>query len=138
MPKAIEKEESGTLGMAFKRLMKNKKYLAGVVAQFFYVGAQIGVWSYTIRYVMEALNLNESDASDYYMHAILLFAVSRFVFTAIMKFIHPSLLLALSALAAIICTLITIYGDGLTGGHCFGGHFWFHVFNVSYHLCTGS
>jgi FHS family L-fucose permease-like MFS transporter len=115
MPKAMEKKESGSLAMAFNRLLKNKKYLAGVVAQFFYVGAQIGVWSFTIRYVMEALNLNESDASDYYMHAILLFAVSRFVFTAIMKFIQPSLLLAISALAAIICSFVTIYGDGMTG-----------------------
>ena len=89
--------------------------MTGVVAQFFYVGAQIGVWSFTIRYVMEALDVNESAASDYYMLSLVLFAGSRFVFTALMKFIQPSLLLAISAVGAVICSLIAIYGDGLTG-----------------------
>lgn len=115
MPKAMDNEEKGTLMPAFKRLLNNKKYVAGVVAQFFYVGAQIGVWSFTIRYVMEALRLNESDASDYYMMAIVLFAGSRFVFTALMKYIQPSLLLAISAFAAIVCSSIAIYGEGMTG-----------------------
>ena len=87
----------------------------GVVAQFFYMGAQIGVWSFTIRYVMGALDLNESEASDYYLVSLVLFAASRFIFTALMKYIQPSLLLAISALGAMICTLIAIYGDGMTG-----------------------
>jgi FHS family L-fucose permease-like MFS transporter len=115
MPKAIEAKEEGLLGPAFKRLLNNKRYLLGVVAQFFYVGAQIGVWSFTIRYVMAALDLNESEASDYYLMSLVLFAGSRFVFTALMKYIQPPLLLTLSALGAMISTLIAIYGDGMTG-----------------------
>lgn len=87
----------------------------GVVAQFFYVGAQIGVWSFTIRYIMSALDLNEADASDYYLLSLVLFATSRFVFTALMKFIQAPLLLAFSALAAIICSLTVIYSGGMTG-----------------------
>ncbi|HLW20076.1 MAG TPA: L-fucose:H+ symporter permease, partial [Cyclobacteriaceae bacterium] len=90
MPKAVEVKEAGKLGPAVKRLLSNKRYMTGVVAQFFYVGAQIGVWSFTIRYVMEALDVNESAASDYYMMSLVLFAGSRFVFTALMKFIQPS------------------------------------------------
>lgn len=115
MPKAMEDKEEGSLLPAFKRLLNNKKYMAGVVAQFFYVGAQIGVWSFSIRYVMEALNLNERDASDYYMMAIVLFTGCRFVFTALMKYIQPSLLLALSALAAMVCSIFVITGEGMTG-----------------------
>jgi len=115
MPKAVEVKEAGKLGPAVKRLLSNKRYMTGVVAQFFYVGAQIGVWSFTIRYVMEALDVNESAASDYYMMSLVLFAGSRFVFTALMKFIQPSLLLAISAVGAVICSLIAIYGGGLTG-----------------------
>lgn len=115
MPKAMETHEKSPLGLAFKRLLNNRKYVAGVVAQFFYVGAQIGVWSFTIRYVMEALELNESSASNYYMMAIILFTGSRFVFTALMKYIQPSLLLSISALAAIFCSFIVIYGEGMTG-----------------------
>jgi MFS transporter, FHS family, L-fucose permease len=42
----------------FRRLMKNRNYMWGVVAQFFYVGAQIAVWSFIIRYVMQQLQLD--------------------------------------------------------------------------------
>lgn len=42
----------------FRRLKKNSNYVWGVIAQFFYVGAQIAVWSFTIRYVMEQLQLD--------------------------------------------------------------------------------
>jgi FHS family L-fucose permease-like MFS transporter len=115
MPTAIDTKESGALGPAVQRLLRNKKYVMGVVAQFFYVGAQIGVWSFTIRYIMSALDLNEADASDYYLLSLVLFATSRFVFTALMKFIQAPLLLAFSALAAIICSLTVIYSGGMTG-----------------------
>src|SRR5690554_5013959 len=115
MPLAQDSSVNPPMGVTFNRLLKNKKYVGGVIAQFFYVGAQIGVWSFTIRYVMEALNVNESSASDYYMYALVLFAICRFVFTALMKFIQPPLLLALSSLGAIICSGIVIYGDGMTG-----------------------
>jgi len=42
----------------FRRLMKNQNYVWGVIAQFFYVGAQIAVWSFIIRYVMQQLDLD--------------------------------------------------------------------------------
>lgn len=115
MPTAIDTKESGALGPAVKRLLNNKKYVLGVITQFFYVGAQIGVWSFTIRYIMTELDLNEAAASDYYLASLVLFAGSRFVFTALMKFIQPPVLLAFSAFAAIVCSLITIYTGGMTG-----------------------
>ena len=54
------KEEGGKmeLGATFKRLYRNRNYVWGVVAQFFYVGAQIAVWSFIIRYAMVQLNLD--------------------------------------------------------------------------------
>ncbi len=59
------KEEGGKLDFAgtFRRLIKNKNYVWGVVAQFFYVGAQIAVWSFIIRYVMQRLDLDSVVAS---------------------------------------------------------------------------
>ena len=55
------KEEGGKVhfGATFKRLVRNKNYVWGVVAQFFYVGAQIAVWSFVIRYAMQQLHFNE-------------------------------------------------------------------------------
>ena len=59
------KEEGGKMDLkgTFRRLIKNRNYVWGVVAQFFYVGAQIAVWSFIIRYVMQQLNLDHVVAS---------------------------------------------------------------------------
>ncbi len=118
MPKGAEGEEAFSLleiGRTLKRLLKRPQYIWGVITQFFYVGAQIGVWSFTIRYVMEELHLNEDEASTYYLVALILFTLSRFVFTALMKFIKPGVLLAIAAIGAGISTLIVIFGQGYAG-----------------------
>lgn len=115
MPKASGDGLNDSLSNGFKRLFANKNYVYGVLCQFFYVGAQIGVWSYTIRYIMLELQLNESDASDYYLAAIVLFTASRFIFTALMKYVRPSLLMALSAIGAICLTLVVILAGGMVG-----------------------
>ena len=58
MPKAQDEDKNLDLKATFGRLKKNKNYVWGVVAQFFYVGAQIAVWSFIIRYVMQSLSLD--------------------------------------------------------------------------------
>ncbi|MFB9865686.1 L-fucose:H+ symporter permease [Rufibacter immobilis] len=121
MPKASDTDTTVDLASTFKRLVKNKNYIAAVVTQFFYVGAQIGVWSYSIRYVMHELRLNEDEASNYYIASLVLFMISRFVFTWLMKFIKPKTLLLLTSMAAIICSLTVIYGTGLLGVYALVG-----------------
>ena len=115
MPKASDAGSKLDLGPTFSRLIRTPHYVWAVVAQFFYVGAQIGIWSYTIRYVMNELQLNEDEASNYYIAAIVLFIVCRFLFTALMKVVKPRVLLLLTALAAVGLTLVVIYGSGLVG-----------------------
>jgi FHS family L-fucose permease-like MFS transporter len=115
MPKASDAGSNLDLLPTFRRLVKNPNYVWAVVAQFFYVGAQIGVWSFTIRYVMQELQLNEDGASSYYLASLILFAISRFIFTGLMKFISPRTLLMLSAVGASLCTLLVIYGSGYVG-----------------------
>lgn len=58
MPALKEDDKNLDLRGAFRRLMKNKNYVWGVVAQFFYVGAQIAVWSFIIRYVLQQLQFD--------------------------------------------------------------------------------
>lgn len=115
MPKASDAYSKVDLGPTIKRLMANKNYVWGVVAQFFYVGAQICVWSFTIRYTMLELNLNEDDASSYYLAALVLFMISRFICTALMKFIRPYKILSALAILAIVCTIVVIVGNGIVG-----------------------
>lgn len=58
MPNLKEDDKKLDIAPTFKRLMKNKNYVWAVVAQFFYVGAQIAVWSFIIRYVMQQMQLD--------------------------------------------------------------------------------
>lgn len=105
-------EEKGCISVSFKRLIKNKRYTWGIVAQFFYVGAQIGVWSFTIRLVMQELNIEEANAATYYLASIISFCLARFFFTWLMKFYHPAKLMAWASAADIILCLIVILMSG--------------------------
>jgi FHS family L-fucose permease-like MFS transporter len=104
-----------------KRLLRNRRYVGGVVAQFFYVGAQIGVWSFTIRYVTDEIGLTEASAASYYIAALVLFAVGRFVCTWLMKFVRSSTLLAALAGLALALTAGVILGGGLAGVYALVG-----------------
>ncbi len=112
MPKASDTGVSVNVKESLGRLLKNSRYISGVIAQFFYVGAQIGVWSFTIRYVMQELHMYEQQASSYYIAALIVFTLMRFVFTGLMKYFSPRKLLSISALFAIVFTfgVITLSG----------------------------
>ena len=60
MPNLREDDKKLDFAGTFKRLKKNKNYVWGVIAQFFYVGAQIAVWSFVIRYVMQQLQFDSA------------------------------------------------------------------------------
>ena len=118
MPKISDQGGKLDLIPTFKRLIKIRHYRWGVIAQFFYVGAQIGVWSFTIRYAMNALKINEEAASSYYLASLILFSASRFVSTWLMRYLTPARLLSLLSVLAMACTLGTIFGSGYFGVYC--------------------
>lgn len=116
-PRHSDQDGLRNLGASFDRLIRHRHYTRGVMAQFFYVGAQIGVWSFTIRYVMVNLGLNEDDASSFYLASIVAFSLARFACTALMKYIAPHVLLwALAVLAATLSLLVILVG-GLPGAY---------------------
>lgn len=96
----------------FRRLWHNKRWRYGIVAQFFYVGVQTGVWSFTIRLAMDRLGMAEKDASLIFLYSIVAFTLFRFLFTWLMGYVRPVKLLRVAAVAAIGCTLGVIYGTG--------------------------
>lgn len=106
--------DSGTFDIAstFRRLWKNPRWKYGVAAQFFYVGVQTGVWSFTIRLAMDRLGMMEKDASMIFLYSIIGFTGFRFLFTWLMGYVRPVLLLAIASLAAIACTMGVIFGEG--------------------------
>lgn len=107
--------ESHALKSSFSRLLAKGYFVRGVIGQFFYVGAQIGCWSYTIRYVMAEIGGNEADASGWLLTGIVLFSASRFVCTAMMKYLSPAALLGALATLASLCLLAVIFIGGITG-----------------------
>ena len=115
MPKASTESRTIDLWPTLKRLFKRKSYVLGVVAQFFYVGAQICVWSFTIRYVMDELSLVESAASNFYIAALVVFTLFRFLNTYLMKYLKPVNLLMGSAILGVLSTFIVITGSGYIG-----------------------
>ena len=114
MPKASDEERRIDYLAVFRRLAARRHYVWGVIAQFFYVGAQIGVWSFTIRYVMQELQLDEAGAASYYLAALVVFTLSRFIFTGLMRFVEARMLLGGASILAMACTLIVIFGGGYT------------------------
>jgi len=112
MPEGQDTARQDSLSATFRRLIRNKRYAWGVVAQFFYVGAQIGVWSFTIRLVMKELGYVEAQAATLYLVAIIGFCTSRFVYTWLMKLVTPARLLVVGSVLSAVCALSVV----LTGG----------------------
>lgn len=97
---------------SIRMLLSNRVYRGGVIAQFFYVGAQIGVWSFTIRLVMKELGMVEAQAATLYLISIIGFCASRFVYTWLMKYVAPQRLLAAGAVLSSVCALLVVLTSG--------------------------
>ena len=102
----------------FKRLMSNAIYIRGVIAQAFYVGVQIMVWTFIIQYADIELGMPKTIAQDYNMVAMTIFVTSRFICTFLLKYIKPSSLLLYLAIGGGIFTMGTIFIKGMTGLYC--------------------
>ena len=105
----------------FSRLIRNSCYVEGVVAQGFYVGAQIMCWTFIIHYGMTVLGLKASEAQGYNIIAMVTFLSSRFICTLLLGYIRPGQLLMMLASGAILLTLGTIYLQGFAGLYCLIG-----------------
>lgn len=91
---------------------KYKHLRWAIAAQFFYVGAQVCVLSFFIRFIVVSAGITEKNAVFYSGLAGLAFMVGRFVGTFFMKFIKPNRLLMIYAALSMLLTLIAIFGKG--------------------------
>jgi len=113
-------EENRHLDFAptLRRLLGNRRYVEGVIAQAFYVGAQIMVWTFIIQYAVNELGLTKQAAQGYNMIAMVIFVSSRFICTLLLKFVSPGGLLMVLALAGALLTAGVILIQGMTGLYC--------------------
>lgn len=112
MPAGRDAAIGTSLKATFTRLIANKHYVYGVVAQFFYVGAQVGVWSYTIRIVMQEMGVLEAEASNIFLISMVAFCLSRFFYTWLMKWVRPIKLLAVSGVLSMLCSAAVAFTAG--------------------------
>ncbi|MBO5698465.1 MAG: L-fucose:H+ symporter permease [Bacteroidaceae bacterium] len=117
MPQTSASVKQDTAFKTLSRLWHNVVYREGVLAQMFYVAAQIMVWTFIIQYA-DNLGINKATAQNYNIFAMAMFLCSRFISTFLMKYVNSRKLLAIFGVGAMICTAGTILFVGMTGLYC--------------------
>ena len=112
-----ERGESAPASHSLRRLWHNRHYREGVLAQMFYVAAQIMVWTFIIQYA-DRLGINKATAQNYNIFAMSLALCGRFVATGLMRYVNSRRLLMIFGIGASLCTLGTILIDGIAGLYC--------------------
>ncbi|WP_349664135.1 L-fucose:H+ symporter permease [Cellulophaga lytica] len=118
IPKSVDGDKM-SISDSFKKLFSNKNYIFGVIAQAFYVGAQIMCWTYIFQYVdniNEDLPANEALTATWYnVAAMVIFLTGRWIGTALMKTLNPSRVLLLFGLGGVLFSAGAILLQGQLG-----------------------
>ena len=112
---AGEHQAEGESHGRFRDLLGYPTFLFAIVAQFLYVGAQVGTWSYFIQYIQDSTHQHEKIAGYLLTGTLAAFGVGRFGSSAIMRFVRPHRLMALYSLINIILVGIGVLFPGWVG-----------------------
>lgn len=108
------KDEADVAGSGFAKMFGISHLRGAVIAQFFYVGAQVCVGSFFINVVKNAVDMDEKTASNYLAYGYgLAFVIGRFAGTFLMKFFTPQRLLFVYAVINIMLSTIVIFASGM-------------------------
>ncbi len=125
MPKNGDQNKEIHFMPTLKRIFRLKYYREGVIAQFFYVGAQIMCWTFIIQYgtrVFMNEGMEEQAAEvlsqRFNIFAMLFFICSRFIATYLMKWMNPAKLLGIFAILAMVFTAGVIILQNRLGVYC--------------------
>jgi FHS family L-fucose permease-like MFS transporter len=109
----IQEEKAEDEDSSFPGIMAFPHLLKGVATQFFYVGAQVGVASFVIRFVQHTHpGTLDTQAANYLKLHLLGFMIGRFAGSALMKKIQPAMMLAAFAVGSVISVLLVIFSTG--------------------------
>lgn len=100
---------------SFKELLQYPHFLLAIVAQFLYVGAQVGTWSYFIQYIQNSTHQPEKIAGYLLTGTLVAFAVGRFISAALMRYVEPHRLMGIYGLVNIFLLAIGIEFPGWIG-----------------------
>ena len=102
-------------GPTLRRLLANRHYAFGVVAQFFNVAGQTCTWTFTIQYVIEAIGGDAAGAGWYLQASLVVFLFSRFAMVWLMGFVRPAALLTAMALLGSALALYAVASPDISG-----------------------
>ncbi|MEH2730037.1 L-fucose:H+ symporter permease, partial [Klebsiella pneumoniae] len=103
-----------SMGPTLKRLFAIPRFRLGILSQFLYVGAQVGVWSFTIRFVqLVQQGTSEHSATYWLLASLVIYAVGKTVATWLMNRLNPAMLLGTFALAATALLLIAVFSGSM-------------------------
>ena len=117
MPDTTGSHEHVSNRQTLRNLWHNHIYREGVLAQVFYVAAQIMTWTFIIQYA-DRLGIDKATAQLYNIGAMVMFLSSRFIATFLMRYLNSRLLLALFGVGAMCAAAGTILIDGIFGLYC--------------------
>ena len=120
MPRVQGDAASRPMSRTLGNLWHNRVYREGVVAQLFYVAAQIMTWTFIIQYA-DHLGIDKATAQRYNIAAMVLFLCARFLATALMRYVDSRRLLSLFAVGAGLCSLGAVCIVGMAGLWCLVG-----------------
>ncbi len=113
MPDVKDENKEGAEGASFNGALKSLKLKWGIVAQFFYVGAQVCVVSFFIKMAIITAGLEEGTAAKYLGFYGLAFMLGRFAGTFFMEYIQAKKLLAFYATINVLLSLLAMMGTGM-------------------------
>lgn len=100
----------------YKQLLANGAFMFGVAAQFFYVGAQVCIWSFLIRYGQESVpGTGEKSLANYLLASLVIFMVGRFVATALMSRVRAARLMWIFSFINVVFCAYAILQPGYSG-----------------------
>lgn len=112
---ASEHESADEDHGSFKELLRYPHFLLAVIAQFLYVGAQVGTWSYFIQYIQSSTHEPEKTAGYLLTGTLIAFAVGRFVSADMMRFFQPHRLMGMYGVINVVLLAIGIEFPGWVG-----------------------
>jgi FHS family L-fucose permease-like MFS transporter len=113
MPDVKDENKAGVDGASFAGALKSMRLRWGILAQFFYVGAQVCVASFFIKMATSTAGIAEDTAAKYLGFFGLAFMLGRFAGTFFMQYIQPRKLLIIYTIINICLTLLAIFGTGM-------------------------
>ncbi|MDR1675831.1 MAG: sugar MFS transporter [Tannerella sp.] len=109
-PQVEAEKESGAKG-SFKALLKFPHWWGAIISQFFYLGAQLGTWSFIVLYITQNSGLGEKTAGWMLTANMIIFMIGRFFSTWIMKFFKPTRLMGIYAIINLCLISVAILGS---------------------------